>query len=164
MKVITNDEFNIIIFLNKIIVENIDLEDRENLEEYFKKIFLKLKKIYDITISGYFVIDVYIDDNYGIIMELNKEELDYYEYFDNQIDMRIIIHDDVTFLYEIDDILLLDKKIRKNISLYYYQNKYYIKINKILNFIALGYILENSNSIYIDENDNVINDFNLIKI
>ena len=142
MKVITNDESNIIIFLNKSLIENIDLEDRENLEEYFRKIFLKLKKMYDIIINGYFIIDVYIDNNYGMIMELNKEELEYFDYFDNQVDMRIIIHDDVKFLYEIEDILLLDKKELKKYNVYYYKNKYYLDPKGELTFMDIGHIVE----------------------
>ena len=77
----------------------------QNLPEMLK---LKHNNIINLNeIENYFdkVIDiiVYIDKYYGIVLHLEKEEFDYYEYSKNQVDMRLVtIHTD--FMYEVDDI------------------------------------------------------------
>lgn len=102
MKVIVNDELNTIIFLNKMIIESIDFLDKEDAEDYFRQLFLKLKERYNIVINGYYILNLYIDEYYGMIIELKKEEMDYFDYYDNQIDMKIVINNEMNFLYEIE--------------------------------------------------------------
>ena len=41
--------------------------------------------------------------HYGIILHFEKEELEYYEYYKNQVDMRLVTVD-TDFMYEVDDI------------------------------------------------------------
>ena len=71
------------IYLKKEIIGNINLRDKEILENYLRDLFKKLKDKYDIEIFGYYEIIVYIDEFYGVILHLEKEELDYYDYFKN---------------------------------------------------------------------------------
>ena len=47
-------------------LEEINFDDKEQLEKYFQKLFRLLKLNYQIEISGYYEIDIYIDDFYGI--------------------------------------------------------------------------------------------------
>ena len=133
MKITDN---KIIVFLDK----KFDVT-KMNLEKYFKKLFNKIKINYGIDVSGYYNIDVYVDNYYGNIIEINKEDNEYYNFF-NQIDMRIKINKGI-FLYEID-YEYLNNKIINNCILYKLNNRLYLQIkNDIVNNI-----LEYSNIIY----------------
>jgi len=114
MKIIINDK--IIIYLNNeyLKYKNYDIS---KIEEYFKSIFQTLKCCYNLEIYGYYEIDVYIDKNYGIVIEMEKDDIDF-ECHD-QIDMRVTFHNQ-KFLYQIED-------IEYNKKIYKYKNKYYIK-------------------------------------
>lgn len=145
MKVIMNDD-EIIVFLNKRYFADLDFENEQSLEKQFKKIFQTLTKDYNVENSGYYNIDIYKDNNYGLILKIIKEESEYYNYFTNQIDMNINIHKD-DFLYEIDYISL-DKKILNYVKTFKYKNKIYLKIIKDIDDITLGYIVEMSEILY----------------
>ena len=129
MKIIQEGQI-IKVFLNDI--PKIDFKNMDELETYFRNLFLKLKKIFHITFTGLYNIDIYLDQYCGVVIELKKEYLEYIDYYDNEIDMRIISHD-ATFLYEIPDIFMV-----KNIpykTIYYYHNKIYIEPKKEINSI-----------------------------
>lgn len=132
----------LIIYLKKQLIDTIDFTKKNELEKYFKELFLKLKEYYNIKINGYYNINVYIDEFYGVVLELQKEELDYYDYFDNQVDMHILT-EEVQFLYLIEDYFIINEL---NISkLYYYKDKYYILPNINTDY---NYLLENSEVVY----------------
>lgn len=136
MKLISKDN-KIIVFLYK----RINFK-QINLENYFKKLFIKFKEDYHIELNGYYSINIYIDKFYGSVIEIENEDLDYYNYF-NQIDMEVKLNDNV-FLYEID-YEYLNKNIINNSNIYKLKDKLYIQVkdNNILNKI-----LEYSNIIY----------------
>jgi len=139
VKTIIKDD-KIIVFLNDI--NNIKFDDENILEEYFRELFRILNKKYNIKLNGYYNVDVYKDNNYGIILEIENEELDYYNYF-NQVDMKINISKFDTFLYEINYDFV--DRIKKNIICYQYKDKLYLKIN---NNVDLTKILEFANIVY----------------
>ena len=132
------------IYLKKEIIKDIDFKDKENLENYLKKIFRILKDKYDIKIEGYYEIDAYIDNNYGVILNLNREDFDYYDYFKNQVDMKISIIDN-EFLYEVEDI---PKSLLNKVNVIIEDDKIYLKINKKLKDIEMMKLLESSKIIY----------------
>ena len=136
MKLISKDN-KIIVFLYK----RINFK-QINLENYFKKLFIKFKEDYHIELNGYYSINIYIDKFYGSVIEIENEDLDYYNYF-NQIDMEVKLNDNV-FLYEID-YEYLNNSIINNSNIYKLKDKLYIQVkdNNILNKI-----LEYSNIIY----------------
>ena len=138
MKVVFKDN-KIIVFLNK----KLDL-DKVNLDIYFKKLFLRIKNKYNLELNGYYDINVYIDNNYGSIIEIENEDLDYYNYF-NQIDMEIKVNN-TTFLYEID-YEYLDKELLSKSIVYKQNNKLYFKIT---DKSILNKIIECSKIIYGD--------------
>ena len=139
MKCIIDDD-KIIIYVGN--YNRKKLEDIDYLEDYFRDIFIKLKEKYNIKIHGFCNIDAYIDNN-DIVLEIveEKELVDYYE---DIIDMKISIHES-TFLYEISNILDINKHIKGEI--YLYKNKFYIN-KKSLNLN----ILEHTKLIYKDTN------------
>lgn len=119
MKLIFKDN-KIIVFLNK----KINL-DKNNLENYFKRIFFKIKDKYNLKMNGYYDINVYVDKYYGSIIEMENEDLDYYNYF-NQIDMKIKVNKD-TFVYKID-YDYLNCELLKKTKVYKSNEKLYFKI------------------------------------
>lgn len=162
MKIIVNDDINMIIFLNKIYLNQIDFEDKEKLEIYFRKLLKTLKEFYKININGYYEINVYVDNNYGVILELKKEEIEYFSYYEDEVDMQLIVHNTV-FLYEIEDYFWIEKELKNKILLYKYNKKIYMVINHNIDDILLGKIIENGNLKYKD-NQKIIKEKNLITI
>lgn len=150
MKVNIIDDDNIIVFLNKFYIQNIDFNNRENIEKNFRNIFLKLKHVYGLDIKGYYNIDIYMDEVYGAVLEIEHEDIEYFDYFDNKVDMRVNVISDYPFLYKINDILRIDKEILKKVVIYLFRNQYYLKLEDEFNNFELGNILENSELIYGD--------------
>ena len=148
--------------LNKIYLNQIDFEDKEKLEIYFHKLLKTLKEFYKININGYYEINVYVDNNYGVILELKKEEIEYFSYYEDEVDMQLIVHNTV-FLYEIEDYFWIEKELKNKILLYKYNKKIYMVINHNVDDILLGKIIENSNLKYKD-NQKIIKEKNLITI
>lgn len=144
-----NDE-SMLIYINNNQVPDLDIESKEVLEKYFKKIFLKLHHNYNINLYGYYNIILYHDDNYGIVINLHKEDLDYYDYFDKEIDMRIIINKNNFFLYQIDDYFSFSKEELTNTNIYSYKGKLYLRLTKKVDFMTIGKILEKSELVYKD--------------
>ena len=117
MKVDIVDD-NIIVFLNKYIIRDLDYNDSKVLEVELKNIFDKLNLYDGIKIKGYYDVHIYIDNDYGIVIELIKDDIDYIDY-DEVIDMKILINN-VKFLYKIDDIFGFSDLI------YLYKNSLYL--------------------------------------
>ena len=134
----------LIIYINKIFQKNIDTNDKEQLEQTLKEIFIKINNRYQITFNGYYNINIYIDKNYGSIIEIKKEELEYLDYFTNQIEMNIKVIED-SFLYEIDEI---DTYINKKFDIYLFYDKIYIKLKKEISPINMIKLLEHTQIIY----------------
>ncbi len=142
MKINVIDE-DIIIYLNKYYTKQIDFLDLNTLEEYMNDLFLKLKNCYNLKVNGYYSIDAYIDDNYGVIITMKHEDIEYYDYLIDQIDTQVTIHNNAKFLYKIADFFGA-KNCLNNIdySLYKYDNELYIKLNGQIDSINFGNLLE----------------------
>ena len=160
MKINVEDENNLIVFLNKSVSENYDLINKKNLEDSFRNIFNIIKDRYSLEISGYYDVMMYKDDIYGIILEVQKEPLEYFDYF-NQIEMRITISNNDIFLYKIvDNNLNFDIN---NINLYIYKGCIYAKALENITSVELGKLLEYSNIIYGEKSNIVLKYGNAIK-
>lgn len=112
------------LFIIKIYKENIydfDIYDTNDITDLFKDILIKIKKKY--KINGLCDIDVYINDKYGMIMEINN----IYKY-GKDLDVKISFHIDSYFMNEIEfDIDDIDDYL----EVYYYNNKYYTICDRI---------------------------------
>lgn len=97
----------------KDMLDNFDVYNKEQIFSLFKDIFIKVKNKYNL--SGLFDINVYVNEDYGMIIEILN--LCYYK---GEIDVKIRFHLDSVFLTEInvDEILDYDE-------VYYYMNKFY---------------------------------------
>ena len=144
MSIKFTDDLTFDIYVKKQVIEDVDFNDRESLEKYLKKLFKTLKNKYNITVEGFYDITVYIDKYYGVIFHLEKEDLDYYDFYKNQVDMRIITID-TEFMYKVDDIPLnlLDK-----INVFAINNEIYIKIKDDLTNLEMMELVENSRLVF----------------
>lgn len=121
----------------------IDIYNQDKLEELTKKIIQKVTKNYKLNNSIH--LEFYINNHYGIIIRLKdyKSPL----IIRNDKTVKITIHTDSIFLYQIDyiDIKKLKIKIKNT---YYYKNKFYIEVNKDINTYDYIKLLELSEIIY----------------
>ena len=138
------DNLTLDIYIKKELIDNIDFNSKEDLEKYLKKLFKTLKTKYEVTIEGFYDITVYIDKYYGVVFHLEKEDIEYYDYYKNQVDMRLITVD-TEFLYKIDDIPfnLLDK-----VDIFTKNNDIYLKIINDLTNLEMMELIENSKVVY----------------
>ena len=136
-----------IIYLKKEVIGSIDFDNVDNLEKYLKELIIKLKNIYNIEIKGFYNIKVFIDSLYGVILELEAEDLDYGDYF-NQIEMRIIpIYTE--FLYKVDDVININGKV------YIYENNMFLRINKNISYKDYIKVMDYAKIVY-NNTDNII--------
>ena len=68
-----------------------------------------------------------------------------------------------TFLYETEDILSLDKRIKDKVEIYKDQDKFILKPIKELNYIEIGEILEYTKLIYKNKNPYLLSKKNIIQ-
>lgn len=125
MKININNE-DIIIIIDQSII-NFNYKIKEELEEYIKKLILNMRKRYSLKLSGYYKVNVYQNDNFGIIFEINK--LDDLDFFPDLIDLKISVIYDYDIILEFDDYYLIDNKD----NIYYFNNKFYLSVNKFSN-------------------------------
>lgn len=138
---------NLIFYLNKDYLDKINFNINENVEQEFKKLFLKIKNIYNLELSGYYEVLVYINDNYGIIIEMEKDDDEYIKLFKDTLDMKITFKFDCEIYYKIENIDFINFK---NYNLYYYNNELYLSLKNNLKipYKDYLYLLENSSIIY----------------
>ena len=118
-------EEEITLFLRKNEIENFDFEDIDEVEDYFRTLFLKLEEFYNIVIEGFYNIHVFLDKNEGMVLKLEKEDIDYYHAF-HQVEMRIV-KEDTLFLYQVDDVLNF---LRADVDIYVYKDQFYLQNRK----------------------------------
>ena len=138
------DDLTMDIYVKKELINDLDFNDKDTLEKYLKKLFKTLKNKYSITIEGFYDIDVYIDKYYGVVFHLEKENIDYYDYFKNQVDMRIITID-TEFMYEVEDI---PRSILNKVNVLVIDDNIYIKLKEKLNKLEMMELIENSRLVY----------------
>lgn len=152
---------NIILNIRNERIKNIKFNDNEELREYFKKIFSKMKEKYKILINGFYYVKIYKDKYYGIIIELEKSDMEYYDYYIDEIDMHIEIVESI-FLYQIDDIYITES-LKEDNDIILYQNKLYLKINRNLNNIEIDKLIEIS-KIFYKNVDNILKYGRILKV
>lgn len=105
-----------------LIGKKIKLEN-SSIKELLTNIFDVLVNDYDFEINNNYNIKIYINEVYGIIVELINEEIIKKE---DTVHINLNVMNDKLFLYEIDDPL---KYI--NSEIYYYDDKYYLNVKKM---------------------------------
>ncbi|MEG0025904.1 MAG: hypothetical protein RR847_02000 [Bacilli bacterium] len=164
MKISINDDVNTTLFLSKAYIDDIDFANRIDIEIYFKELFKKLKKFYNLDIKGFYDILIYTDKYYGTLILLKQEIVEYDDYFDNHIDMHFSIKEYSSFLYELTDLFFLENKVLDNVLIYFFNDHIYVRIIKKMDDIEMGRLIENSKIIYDDYINEVIKYGKIIKL
>lgn len=152
MKLVYEDD-KLILYLNKMYIHSLDFSDKEMVQKYMKRLFLKVSSRYDIEFDGYYIVKLYVDMNYGVIIEVIKEELEYLDYFSNQIEMNTeVIHG--SFLYEISNIS--EQHSLEKFVIYKFNDKLYIRVQSQVSDMQMGSVLEHAKIIYGTDADNII--------
>jgi len=150
MKIEKLSDDNFIVFLNKLYLRNNKLELKKDFEIYFKNLFKTLSDSYSINISGYYNIKIYCDKVYGYILDIKQEEIDFYDYYDDHIDMKISINDNQKFLFRLNNMSVLNKCMLDYCYLFKDNNDIYAVPKKTINQQLLGNLIENSFIVYGD--------------
>lgn len=138
------DELTFDIYIKKEFINNINFNKQEDIEGYLKEVFKKLNQKYNIIMEGFYNINIYRDKYYGIVLHIEKEELEYYEYYKNQVEMRIISIE-TDFMYLVNDIPL---NIINKIDIENKDNNIYIKLKEELTNIEMMKLMEFSEIVY----------------
>lgn len=123
-----------------------NIKNDQELSDYLKNVFEIIKEKTKFDIYGYYEVLIYKDINYGLIIKLDKEELEYFNCYNKQIEMKIAIAEESNILYCIDNLEIL-KKIPK-FKIYLYKNKLYLELVSKIKYILLGELLEYSEVIF----------------
>lgn len=150
-----NDD-NLIVFLNKFYVDKYKFSLIDDLEEYFRNMFKILGNYYNIDVKGYYDVTIYQDNIYGYILKINREDIDFYGYYDDHIDMKITILKNSKFIFKISDYSLIREDVLKYCYLGKYKGDLYLIPKKTINQYALGYIIENCKIIFGSDADEIL--------
>ena len=154
---------NIVVFLDKIYLQNLDLTDQKVIEKKLIKLINKIQNKYIIDLNRYYNVFIYKDKNYGLIIDMKKEELEYLDYFNNQIELNIELIED-SFLYKVDDIFNINKTLLSKFVIYKDGETIYLKAKNDLNSIELGTILENGEIVYGNKAQKIKRKSQIIKV
>lgn len=130
-------------YIIKLLNTKISIYDPSKLEEIAKTIIKKIDKNY--KLNNYIQLEFYLNDNYGTIIKLKDYKSPLLISDDKTV--KITIHTETPFLYQIDYFDIEKNKIPKE-KLYYYKNKFYLKINDNINKKKYLKLLELSEVIY----------------
>ena len=135
-------------YIIKLLDNKINVYDTNKLEEITTKIIKKIN--YNYKLNNYIHLEFYLNDNYGTIIKLK----DYNKAFIISDDktVKITIHTESPFLYQIDYFDIDKNKLIKQ-NIYYYKNKFYLEINSNINKKDYLNLLELSEVIYEDTFD-----------
>jgi len=161
MKISSISEDNYLIFLNK---ERYTFPpfDKRQLSKYLKDILQKIKKFYNISLHGYYEIEIYQDSNYGSIFEMNKISDDYFDLFNKKMELQILCHEKESFLYEIEDLEFLQKFQKNYDAVYEYKNHYYISFQNLVRQKIYYQFLEHTRIVYGEEKEKIIKNGNIL--
>lgn len=164
MKIEKLNENNFVVFLNKLYLKNNKLEIKQDFENYFKNLFKLLNDFYYIETSGYYDIKIYCDKIYGYILNIKKEDTEFYDYYDDHINMKIEFINEKKFVFKVNDLSVLDKSVLNYCHLLKMKDNLYLVPKKTINQYLLGNIIENCRIIYEDISEEIIIKAQEIKI
>jgi len=113
---------NLLMYIN-----NPDLTTKEEIEDYIKELIFRLRKKQKRNVSGFYNVDVYQNNHFGVIIEMQKE--DDLDFFPDIIDLKINIKYNANLYVKVEDYFLIKDKEK----VYYYKHNYYTDINYLEN-------------------------------
>lgn len=151
MKLEKLSDDNIIVFLNKFYIKKLDFSIDKNLDKSFKGLFKIMSNYYDIEIIGCYNIKIYQDNICGYIINIEREDIDFYNYYDDHIDMRINIIKGDKFIFKVDENSVIDSNVLKYVYIIKNNDNLYLIPKRTINQYELGNIIENTKIIYGNE-------------
>lgn len=142
MKLEILDEDSYKIFINDDYIKQIDINNKEDLSNNIKSIIVKIKKVYDIILEGFYEVHVYPINNIGLILEIKNID----SYLSKSIDLRIIVHNEEEMYIKFSRYEL----IKKYNNIKYLNNYFYLNANEI-NKKDKYHLIEFANIIYGDD-------------
>jgi len=142
MRIEIIDDNNYKVFINDLYKEKIDINNKDELGKYIKKIILKLKKIYNIMLQGLYEVHVYIVKFIGIILEIKNID----SYLSKTVDLKIVVHNDEEMFLKV----FRYESVEKYNHLKYLNNCFYLDVNELKECDVYN-LIENSRLIYGDE-------------
>ena len=130
-------------YLIKIPNNTIDVYNKENLAKITEKIYKKITKKYQL--NNLIILEFYLNKNYGTIIKWNHDE--HIFDFDDEIEVKMTIHTDAPFLYQIDYFDIKKFHLEKE-NIYYYRNNFYLEIKNNISKKKYYTLLELSNLTY----------------
>lgn len=138
-------ENNFIAKISNDIIENIDIFDIDEVENFIKNLFKEFIKKH--KLKGEVELDIYINNYYGMIIDI-KTDNDFL--FEDEVNVRIMFHLNNIFLYEIDYFDILENTNIRNCNVYYYNDKFYLEITCNIDDKDYFTLLESSNILWDD--------------
>ena len=128
MKLVQYDD-KYVIYLNNLYLGSVNLDNNTNITTYVKEVLMNLNDYYHIKLNGFYKVHVYINNNYGMIMDVNKIS-DYDDFGIDNIELKVIINNNSKMYISTDNYDVI-----KNFNCFYIKdNKYYLNIDNLSNF------------------------------
>lgn len=125
MKFIQYDE-DFTLYLNRLYIGKLNLDNSEDISEYVKEILIKLKDYYNIKLQGFYKVYVYVNKLYGIILDVRKME-DYDDFGIDSIDLKIILKKNSEMYLKTDNY-----DVVKDADCFFIKdNSYYINLDSV---------------------------------
>ncbi len=134
----------------------INIYDHTEIQNITKRVIKRINK--HNKLYGLAILEIYQDINYGTIIEIKNIKKTFLP--KDELEIKITIHTDTPFLYKID---YFDITKNNKDNIYYYQNNFYLELNKPINKRKYLDILEKSEIIY-NDTYKVINEGLKIKV
>lgn len=118
-----------------------DIYNKDEMLSYIKRLLYMVKEKYELDINGLYDINLYENKTYGVILDIQKEDIDYYDLFTNAIDISLVIHEDTPMYICIND--PIEDNIYIKYNLIKKDSKYLINITDIkdISIYEKGYIV-----------------------
>lgn len=144
IEMLTKDSYKI--FVNKLYIKDIDLNDKDVIILAVKDIIQKLKQ--RLQLRGFYKVKVFPSKNIGLFIEIIQlEDLE----FSNNLDLRVVVYFDEKIFFETEDYFV----IQKYDSIIFFDDKFYCLIDDY--FEDLLEIVEFGRFIYGKEVINLLN-------
>lgn len=144
IEMLTKDSYRI--FVNKLYIKDVNLDEKEAIILAVKDIIQKLKQ--KLKLRGFYKVKVFPNKNIGLFIEIIQlEDLE----FSNNLDLRVIVYFDEKFYFETEDYFT----IQKYDNVMFLDDKFYCLIDD--SFDDMFEIVEFGRLIYGKEVINLLN-------
>lgn len=144
IEMLTKDSYRI--FVNKLYIKDVNLDEKEAIILAVKDIIQKIKQ--KLQLRGFYKVKVFPNKNIGLFIEIIQlEDLE----FSNNLDLRVVVYFDEKFYFETEDYFT----IQKYDNVMFFDDKFYCLIDD--SFEDMLEIVEFGRLIYGKEVTNLLN-------